>query len=75
MCNLSVKDTKGLDELIDFHSIVFEYSFGKESNILTSPENAASVRSNLTGLLRGAKLYKHFRKFFWAVNKLPISIS
>ena len=60
---------------LDARSIVFQYSFGKDCNVLGSAEEAASLRKNLTQLLRGVKVAKHFHLFFWAIKRLPLAIA
>ena len=60
------------DEAHQIHSVVFEHSFGRESNMLADPDKAAHVRKNLTGLLRGVKMYKHFYWLFKGLNQMPV---
>jgi hypothetical protein len=54
---------------------VFQYSFGKDSNVLGSAGDAAILRKNLTDLLLGVQVAKHFQLLFRMINTLPISIA
>ena len=54
---------------------MFQYSFGKDSNVLGNLENAASLRRNLNQLLQGVKATKHFHSFFRIIKTMPISLS
>lgn len=56
-------------------SVVFQYSFGKPSNVLGNAEEASLLRRNLTQLLRGVKVSKHFHLLFRCIRLLPLSIS
>ena len=56
-------------------SVVYQYSFCKPSNVLGNAEQAALLRRNLTELLRGVKVSKHFDLLFKAIRHLPLSLS
>lgn len=53
------------------HSIVFQYCFGKDSDVLANMTEAAILRRNITDLLLGVKFTKHFYPIVWAMRKLP----
>ncbi|KAL8713856.1 MAG: hypothetical protein Q9220_002001 [cf. Caloplaca sp. 1 TL-2023] len=55
--------------------IVFEYSFGKPSHFLDSEHEAATLRRNMTQLLQGVKISKHFHSFFQFTKLLPAVIA
>lgn len=54
---------------------MFQYSFGKDSNVLGNARDAAILRKNLTDLLLGVQVAKHFQLLFNVINKLPISVA
>ena len=56
-------------------SVVCRYSFRKPSNVLGGAEEAALLRKNLTQLLRGVKLSKHFYFLFQGIRLLPLRLS
>ncbi|KAK0507631.1 hypothetical protein JMJ35_010154 [Cladonia borealis] len=55
--------------------VVFQYSFGKDSNVLGDVGEAAILRKNLTQLLRGVKVTKHLHLLFRCIKSLPVSIA
>lgn len=57
------------------NSVVFQYSFGKQSNVLGDIEEASKLRHNLTHLLRGVKISKHFPLLPRLMKVLPPSVA
>ena len=64
-----------ITSLQGIRSIVFQYSFGKDSNVLGDVREAAILRKNLTQLLRGVKVTKHLHLLFRCIKSLPVSIA
>ena len=56
-------------------SIVNQYCFGHNQNVLANPARAASMRSNVAGVLRGVKFNLHFSWVRSVVRMLPRSLS
>lgn len=54
--------------------VVFECAFGGKSTFLEDEGTAAELRANMTGLLLGVKIAKHFHVLFEAIKLLPASV-
>lgn len=59
--------------LID-KSVVNQYCFGHNQNVLANPARAADMRNNVAGVLRGVKFNLHFSWVRNVVRMLPPSL-
>ena len=57
------------------HSIVVQYSFGRDDNLLSDEMRAEKLRANISDLLKGVKVSQHFPWIFAALDALPFSIA
>jgi hypothetical protein len=56
-------------------SIVMQYSFGQDDDLLEDEENAGKLRKNISDLLLGVKVNMHFPWIISALNSIPFFIA
>ena len=69
------RSVAGNGDDLKLDSIVMQYSFGQDDNLLGDESKAATLRKNITDLLLGVKVSQHFPWIFAFLNQLPFFIA
>ena len=57
------------------NSVVSEYCFGYNNNVIDDPIRAATMRANVSSILRGTKINANFGWIQGIIRRLPQSIA